>query len=134
MRLHVGIVGSRRRDSRADRELVFDIVAKLYYFSTNGVDVRVVSGGCRSGADSFAKQACDALGLPITEHLTRIPTGAPYWRAVRELFDRNTLVARDSLDLLVALVAPDRTGGTEDTVMKYERMAADEPSRRLVLL
>ncbi len=133
-RLHVGIVGSRRRNTPADRALVFEAVAKLYDLHLRGADVLVVSGGCRAGADRFARVACEELDCPILEHLPDITPGMHYHQVVAELMGRNTLIARDARDLLIALPAPDRTGGTEDTIRKYERLMRDDPDRRLVLL
>jgi hypothetical protein len=54
----IAIVGSRRRNTLFDRELVVGIVMN----ARDRGDV-IVSGACRTGADNFAKQVCDMYKL-----------------------------------------------------------------------
>ena len=130
----LGIIGSRRRDTRADFELVAAAFRKL---SQPGD--RIVSGGCASGADRFAEIIALELVKPghytlddlwkmdvrMRHHLIK-ELGAPIilhhaqWSILgrRAGFVRNGFIARDA-DLLIACVAADRTGGTEDCIGKF---------------
>lgn len=108
----IGIVGSRRRGTANDFVLLcaaFDLIYKP--------GDRIVSGGCPKGADEFAEVIARKRGLTIIIHHAdwRGPLGQ------RAGFRRNTEIARDG-DEFLALVAPDRKGGTEDTVAKCLRL------------
>lgn len=77
----------------------------------------LVSGGCPKGADNFAEVLANVRGLTITIH-------KPDWNGTAKKaagFVRNTLIAKQC-DVLIALVASDRKGGTEDTVKKVLAM------------
>lgn len=86
--------------------------------------VTIVSGGCPKGGDRFARILAERWQVPLVEHLpdkTAFLDLEEPWRSIKQNYARNTLVARDSRDALVACVAPDRTGGTEDTIKKWKR-------------
>lgn len=106
----IGIVGSRRRNSHEDKEKL--IAALDNYVKDIGVSYKIVSGGCPIGADRFAEEIAKARGLTITIHY-------PDWTSLGKVagFARNTKIAEDC-DVLIAVVASDRKGGTEDTVTK----------------
>ena len=103
----IGIVGSRRRDEREDMRACVEAFNKIYRQGD-----RLVSGGCPQGGDRFAEMIAKQMGLIITIHY-------PDWEGIGRGagFVRNTRIAEDC-DVLIALVAEDRTGGTEDTVRK----------------
>lgn len=104
----IGIVGSRRRNSANDHVLCMVAYTKLYSEGD-----WIVSGGCPNGADSFAESIAKVNGVSIIIHYpNQRRDGMPGC-----YFARNTLIARDC-DILIALVAKDRKGGTEDTVKK----------------
>jgi hypothetical protein len=107
----IGIVGSRRRNSMQDLLLVRAAVHKIYEPGD-----RFVSGGCPQGGDHFALILAQTLGATITIHF-------PDWNQYgkRAGLVRNTLIAQDA-DVLVACVALDRRGGTEDTIKKYSKL------------
>lgn len=115
----IGIVGSRRRNEPADYALLEEALYKVYKKGD-----RLVSGGCELGADHFAEQIAKVWGIGITIHYPRrenlderlLKTNPRGAYAIIN-FARNTLIARDA-KILLALVAPDRKGGTEDTVAK----------------
>lgn len=117
--LYLGIVGSRRRCSLYDRQLVFKIIVGFIEMDVIGEldrKIVVVSGGCRTGADSYAEEAARANGLNTLIHPVQKDPPIRNKKDFRDrAFARNRLVARDS-DLLFALVSEDRTGGTEDTI------------------
>jgi hypothetical protein len=43
-----------------------------------------------------------------------------WWQAAERYYARNHRIVEDS-DLIIAFVAPDRSGGTEDTIRRAER-------------
>ena len=103
----IGIVGSRRRSYPSDY-----IACQCVFHSVYEVGDTIVSGGCPDGGDNFAEQIAKSKGLSITIHY-------PDWKGKGKSagLQRNSLIANDC-DVLIAVVAPDRTGGTEDTVKK----------------
>jgi predicted Rossmann fold nucleotide-binding protein DprA/Smf involved in DNA uptake len=115
--LRIGIVGSRRRNTLRDRELVYEII-KSAVRNNPDKKIVVVSGACRKGADNFAAEACKVLGVEIKEY----PVEGEFktkWEFAKAAFARNRLIAQDS-QMGFALCHDDRTGGTEDTVKHYQ--------------
>ncbi len=106
--MKIGIIGSRRRNETNDYALV---VKKFFEVYKEG-DI-IVSGGCPLGADAFAEKIARLYQIPILIHYAR-------WNQFGKGagFIRNNDIARDS-DILIACVAKDRLGGTEDTIKKY---------------
>lgn len=107
----IGIVGSRRRDADKDFDICEKVFAQYYEFGDT-----LVSGGCPMGADRFAEIIAKKYSIPIKIY----PAD---WKKYgkRAGFLRNTNIAEDA-DILIALCAPDRKGGTEDTVRKASHM------------
>ena len=60
--LRVGIVGSRKYENR---KKIKDFIFKLK--NERGTDTIIVSGGCRTGADKYAKKYALELGLQYQE-------------------------------------------------------------------
>lgn len=104
----IGIVGSRRRDSNEDFEMCLSAFERVY---TKGDTI--VSGGCPKGGDRFAEIIAVRYDIPIEIHY---PDWDHYGRSAG--LRRNTLIANDA-DILIAVVAADRRGGTEDTIRKF---------------
>lgn len=110
----IGIVGSRRRNSAKDAILCTEAFERLYHPGD-----AIVSGGCPLGADRFAEVIAREYHVPILILYPRFhfdgehPAG-PY-------YERNGWIAEEC-DELIALVASDRKGGTEDTVKKALRL------------
>jgi hypothetical protein len=130
----IGIVGSRRRNSKEDFLILRNTLFNTGLHRPGDI---LISGGCTKGADSFAEVIAFEYGIDIKIHLPDksnldmdLMKVSPRV-AFREInYARNTLIANDS-DVLVAMVAPDRKGGTEDTIRKFlKRM----PSERLWLI
>lgn len=111
----IGIVGSRRRDSDKD----YDLVEKAFLILYKNGD-SIVSGECYKGGDRFAEIIAKKLNIPIKIYPA---DWNEYGKGAG--FIRNTYIARDS-DVLIACVAKDRTGGTEDTVKKYLKLNKKE--------
>ena len=107
----IGIVGSRRRATPKDYGKVVETFGKVYIAGD-----RIVSGGCPKGGDHFAEMIAKQMGLTITIHY-------PDWEHNGKAagFIRNTKIAEDC-DVLIALAASDRTGGTEDTIKKAAKL------------
>ena len=104
----IGIIGSRRRCAEKDFCLVRDKLLAIY---KDGDEI--VSGGCWKGGDAFAERLAKTLEIPIKIYYAK-------WKKLGKCagYARNGLIARDS-DVLIACVAPDRKGGTEDTIKKF---------------
>lgn len=107
----IGIVGSRRRNSIEDRAKCLEALQTIYKYGDT-----IVSGGCSTGADRFAEDMAKENEIPIMIWY------ASWTRKGRSAgFLRNTNIAEDC-DVLITLCAPDRTGGTEDTVKKVLKL------------
>jgi hypothetical protein len=112
----IGIIGSRRRDTEQDYYLVRNKFFELYDKGDS-----IVSGGCKQGGDRFAELISGLYGIDIVIHRpSLVISGSPRWAYTKANYDRNTLVAQDS-DILIACVADDRKGGTEDTIKKFKK-------------
>ena len=104
----IGIIGSRRRDSSQDYRETVKQFDELYEDGD-----WLVSGGCPKGGDRFAERLAKERGIPI---IIFYPNWAKLGRGAGMV--RNTDIAKYS-DVLLACVAEDRKGGTEDTIKKY---------------
>jgi len=101
-----GIIGSRRR---ADKQTVIDFIKTLKEGDT------VVSGGC-AGPDAWAENAAKSAGVEVLIFLPNLPPkGSPRYEFTKAFYARNKLIAENS-DIIHAFVAPDRKGGTENTI------------------
>lgn len=141
----IGIVGSRRRNSNQDKSALISKIKELMQTYGGPENVRFCSGHCKLGADKFAEEiALEVYGQEffnkmiihkpdenkLDKNLLKINSRATY----REInYDRNTLIAIDS-DVLVALVASDRKGGTEDTIRKFKKVNSKSWDNKLFLL
>lgn len=107
----IGIVGSRRRDTDADFMLLMAKFVELFQPGDT-----LVSGGCPKGGDRFAEEIAKAKGFSITIHY-------PNWseEGISAGFQRNTKIV-EQCDVLIAIVADDRKGGTEDSVKKAQKL------------
>ena len=122
----IGIIGTRRRDGINDYIAVLNQFIKIYEPGD-----AICSGLCPQGGDRFAVIIADILKLPDDKRIW-FPADwnnlkAPGARIKRNKygpynanagFIRNTDIARSS-DILIACVAQDRKGGTEDTISKF---------------
>jgi hypothetical protein len=119
----LGIVGSRRRSTIKDRKLIKDLVIKLK-------PDKLVSGGCKKGADRFAEDISDDLNIPIKIFYPDCPKNCPKYIWIKAAFARNKQIA-EYCNKLIAVVASDRTGGTEDTIEHFLKCNKEE---NLILL
>lgn len=123
----IGIIGTRRRDGEDDCLKVWKAFRNIYVVSD-----LICSGLCLEGGDRFAVLIADRIKLPEDKRIWHPPDwenlDVPGARVRRNKygklynanagFIRNDLIARDS-DVLIACVASDRKGGTEDTIKKF---------------
>lgn len=116
----IGIVGSRSRDSLQDFNKVKEAFLKLY---EDGDEI--VSGGCPQGGDRMAELIAKVEQIPIKIYYAQ---WKKHGRAAG--FIRNSDIAEDA-DILIACVAEDRTGGTEDTIKKFLKR---RPEDKLILV
>jgi len=104
--MKVGIVGSRRRK---DYWKIWELVELLPR------DTVIVSGGCK-GPDKWATDHAKIRGQKIIEFLPDLPpNGSPRYEFTKAYHARNKQIA-ENVDVLYAFVAPDRKGGTENTI------------------
>ena len=104
--MNIGIVGSRRWKNRAAIESLV---------KTLPPNTTVVSGGAR-GVDSWAAEFARKRGLKVKEFLPDLPSnGNPRWEYTKAYHARNRQIVEYS-HVVYAFVAPDRKGGTENTI------------------
>ena len=120
----IGIIGTRRRNIITDYKKVKEAFLEIYEYGD-----WIVSGACSKGGDAFAEKLAKDYGIPIAlfparwshewnhdigqfEKLSHVDRTAG--------FDRNADIAGYS-DVIIACVSPDRTGGTEDTIKKFDK-------------
>jgi hypothetical protein len=104
----IGIIGTRRRNTRKDFDTVLEAFSSVYEEGD-----WICSGGCPKGGDRFARMIHKQNDIPYLE----FPANwTKYGKSAG--FRRNTDIAQHS-DILIACVAEDRTGGTEDTIKKF---------------
>lgn len=111
----IGIVGTRRRDNPSAFKLVEQKFLEIYREGD-----WVVSGGCPKGGDRFAEVIAKKYGIPIIIFY-------PNWKKNKKGAGliRNEDIAQES-DIIIACVAKDRTGGTEDTLKRYYRICSEK--------
>ena len=116
----IGIIGSRRRNTDEDFEKVEKVFLEIYKQGDS-----ICSGGCTRGGDYFAEVIAQKHNIPIKI----FPAN---WKQYGRIagFKRNTNIAETS-DVIIACVAPDRTGGTEDTLKKFQRI---KPNSKIILV
>ena len=116
----IGIIGSRRRDTENDYYIVESAFFKSYKLGD-----KICSGGCPKGGDRFAEIIAKKFDIPILLYKAD-------WKKFGKSagFIRNSDIAQSS-EILVACVAPDRKGGTEDTIKKFLNI---QPVTNLILV
>lgn len=121
----VGIVGSRRRNSMTDKELIKQELLKiLEEYSV----VKICSGGCSRGGDYFAEELSKEFKLEITIYKANWDK---YGKAAG--FIRNTDIAKES-DILITCRSSDFTGGTEDTIKKFKKFHPTTWEKNLIIV
>lgn len=131
--MRIGIIGCRQRNGVSD----YLAVARVFYDIYRPGDI-MVSGGCKEGGDRFGEALADSVGADKIIHYpdkSKLDIALMQWNPsaayAKINYARNTLVAADS-EFLIAAVAPDRKGGTEDTIKKWLRLHKGHGQIRLV--
>ena len=119
--MKVAIVGSRKYENR---KKIKDFIFKLK--QEKGDDTIIVSGGCKQGADKYAKKFALELGLQYEEYppahfshnlfcpLPESRFNKPY--SVKNFFVRNKIVAQAS-DIVVGFIPKGvEANGTNNTL------------------
>ncbi len=120
--MKIGIVGARVRNTDEDFKILTDFI--LDFINKTDDDIEFVSGGASKGADHFAEILANELDIPITIHYpnkSKLPENSNRMDYAKICYERNTLIAKDS-DILIALVKPERKGGTEYTIKKFKKI------------
>ena len=123
--MKVAIIGSRRYESK---KKIKDFIFKLK--GEYGADTIIVSGGCKEGADRYAKKYALELGLRYEEYppfhevhnlYCTMPSsryGKPY--SVRNYFARNKIIAGTS-DFIVGFVPENITANGTMNNIEYAK-------------
>ena len=127
--MKIAIVGSRRYENK---KKIKDFIFKLK--EEYGTDTIIVSGGCKQGADKYAKKYALELGLQYEEYppfhevhnmFCTIPSsryGKPY--SIKNFFARNKIIAGTS-DMVVAFIPEGVEGrgsmNTIDYAKKFDK-------------
>ena len=106
--MKIGIVGSRRYENR---KRIKDFIFKIK--QEKGVDTTIVSGGCKDGADRYAKKYALELGLQYEEYppfheVHNLYCTMPESRydkpfSMKNFFARNKIIAGTS-DVIVGFI------------------------------
>jgi hypothetical protein len=87
----------------------------------------VITGGAE-GPDRWAEQVARTRGFEVVVHRPDLGGVHGRWEAAERFYARNQRIVDDS-DLVIAFVAPDRAGGTEDTIRRAPRREAGREVR-----
>ena len=121
--MKIGIVGSRRYENK---KKIKDFIFKLK--QEYGTDTVIVSGGCKNGADKYAKKYALELGLQYEEYppfheghnlFCTLPAsryGKPY--QVKNYFARNKIIAGTS-DIVVGFIPKGHVSNGTNSTLKY---------------
>ena len=123
--MKVAIVGSRRYENK---KKIKDFVFKLK--EQYGNDTIIVSGGCKTGADKYAKKYALELGLQYEEYppfhevhnLYCVLPDSRYNKdfSMRNFFVRNKIIASVS-DFIVALIPEGVEANGTKSVLEYAK-------------
>jgi len=111
----IGIIGTRRRDSAGAYK---EVETKFFEIYEEGD--WIVSGGCGKGGDRFADKIARKYGIPI---LTFFPNWGKYKKGAGIVRNRDIAIHSD---VIIACVAKDRTGGTENTLGQFSKLEKHE--------
>ena len=124
--MKIGIIGSRKYEKkRTIKDFIFRIKEKY------GENVTIVSGGCKDGADRYAKKYAIEFGLDYEEYppahqahnlycvLPENRYGKDY--SVRHFFVRNKIIANVS-DMVIAFIPEGiKSNGALDTIKQAKK-------------
>jgi len=135
----IGIIGTRRRNSEKDYDDVWKAFRNIYVIGDS-----ICSGLCPEGGDRFAVLIADRIKLPSNKRIWHpadwnnldVPNARIKYNKYNKPYNANAGFARDGLiardsDVIIACVASDRRGGTEDTIRKF---LANKSRENLILV
>lgn len=108
----IGIIGSRKRNSKEDLELCHKCFIEIYEEGDT-----IISGGCALGGDNFAEKIAEQHNIPIKIYKA---DWNKYGKSAG--FKRNTYIAEDSDIIIALLLENEHSYGTEDTIEKSKRL------------
>ncbi len=141
----IGIVGSRRRDSLKDLMTLMEELQRLH---KQDKITKIITGDCKKGGDRFAREIAEAergdVELEVKykrdpETNEIIPDDIDtndmygYYEFCDICYARNEEIAKEPLNYLIAIVASDRTGGTENTIKHFKRLHKDWKGKLIIL-
>ena len=125
--MRVGIVGSRKYTNKNNiRDFVFRLKEEF------GDGVEIVSGGCKFGADRYAKKYALEFDMKYVEFppshesynmhciLPKYKYGKPY--AVWHFFERNKEIAKYSDKIIAFIPEGIKSNGTMNTIEHAQKM------------
>ena len=124
--MKIGIIGSRKYEKKKNiKDFIFRIKEKY------GEEVTIVSGGCKQGADKYAKKYALDFGLQYEEYppahqphnlYCSLPAnryGKEY--SIKHFFVRNKIIASVS-DMVVAFIPEGiKSNGSLDTIKQAKK-------------
>jgi len=114
--IYLGIVGSRKRHSAQDYDIIYNFV--LDFINKHGKDITIVSGGAK-GIDSLAEIV--ALELKLDTIIYKPDYSQYNQKGYRIYFERNKLIAKKS-NYLLALPNSNMKGGTINTINYFKAL------------
>ena len=121
----IGVIGTRKRDSAKAFYKTFKTFKKIYKKGDS-----ICSGLCPEGGDRFAVIIAEIYRLPKDKIIWFPADWEKYGKQAG--FIRNGDIAKTS-DVLIACVAKDRKGGTEDTIRKWNKLHSKKHNLKIVL-
>ena len=128
----VGIVGSRRRNAEKDKKILYSKILDLIV-DLNWKDFTIVTGDCKLGGDKFARELAFELNCNLKVKRVNLPPTGEYFDFVNAYYKRNEKIAKEPLDYLIAIVAEDRKGGTENTIKHFKKYHKDWEDKLIIL-
>ena len=125
--MKIGIIGSRKYEKKKNiKDFIFRIKEKY------GEEVTIVSGGCKQGADKYAKKYALEFGLqyeeyPPAHHPHNLYCSLPANRygkqySIKHFFVRNKIIASVS-DMVVAFIPEGvKANGSLDTIKQAKKL------------
>jgi hypothetical protein len=106
--MRVAFIVSR---NRTDRDAIEAAVGEL------PPDTTIIIGGALSGPDTWIEEAARLRGLEVLIFRPNLIAVQDLDDATERYYERNQQIV-DAADRMIAFVAPDRTGATEDTIRR----------------
>lgn len=132
--MKVAIIGSRQYENvRKIKDMLFELRTKF------GDDLTIISGGCKDGADKYARKYALEFGIKYKEfnpaHTPRNLYsamsdeyyGKPYH--VSQFHHRNQLIARDC-DIMIAFIPKDTKSDGSVSAIK----SAEKQNKKVVII